>query len=565
MSAEVESPRRPFIWTIALVLIFFSAVAPTLRWLEFSNSMENLNVGTALEIRRGGPRLVPTLEGRRRIEKPPLTAWITSLGIRPSTLSRLDEPDPAARAQAYQRLAFDVRWTALLAACFTLLATYALARSVADARTGLVAVAICASCYFFLRFSRFAMTDVQLMLWVTIANVFLARMVLDGVTWRNSLCGGAAIGLAFMSKGPVAFVLSLLPAIVFVGMRMLRQRHDSGAARRPIKWSAVIGGAAVLLIVGLWWFALVGAQDHEIVKTWLSETNPAGGERTRSDNPVTYLLILPFMLPWAAYIVDRCGRAVAAIAKSSHDDDWRAAYPVVFLIVALLVMSCFTDRKDRYLLPLVPMAALVAAQSAMRLLQRRKDALPDWSHWGMLIIFGLLPVLGATTIAVKNASGLAWYSRATAIAAATGGLAIVTLGFVISRRWRAVGMIGSAFLLMMFLQVIGILGYATSREGRSEFRPLAELIRRDYPDAEMYNWRADGQAKRASVDLSIYLNRITRWIPDPAALPRSDRPQIYVKPQDKGDPDPEPAPGWKFLHKMHRDKGWYVAFVRKSS
>src|SRR4051812_11463895 len=146
--------------------------------------MEVLNVGTVLEIHRGGPWLLPTLEGQARIEKPPLTAWITALAVRRSTLAELDDPDPARRAAAYQLLAFDVRWTALLAGALTLLAIYALGSIVArDGQLGLAAAAVCASNYFFLRFTRFATTDVQLMLWVTLANVFIARCVLDRITW----------------------------------------------------------------------------------------------------------------------------------------------------------------------------------------------------------------------------------------------------------------------------------------------------------------------------------------------------------------------------------------------
>src|SRR5262245_60369093 len=92
---------------ILLIGAFIAAVAPTLPWLEFCNTMENLNVATVLEIRRGGPWLVPTLEGRTRIEKPPLTAWVTALPVRPSTLAHLDDVDDASRAAAYERLALE--------------------------------------------------------------------------------------------------------------------------------------------------------------------------------------------------------------------------------------------------------------------------------------------------------------------------------------------------------------------------------------------------------------------------------------------------------------------------
>ena len=67
-----ESIRR---WGIvALVIAFFVAYCPVLSWMEFSNTPENLNVATVMEIRRTGNWLFPTLEGEPRTKKPPLPA-----------------------------------------------------------------------------------------------------------------------------------------------------------------------------------------------------------------------------------------------------------------------------------------------------------------------------------------------------------------------------------------------------------------------------------------------------------------------------------------------------------
>ncbi len=59
----------------------------TLRWMEFSGGSEDLNVGTVLEMRRGGPWIIPTLKGAPRTTKPPLTAWITAGIVRPGTVA----------------------------------------------------------------------------------------------------------------------------------------------------------------------------------------------------------------------------------------------------------------------------------------------------------------------------------------------------------------------------------------------------------------------------------------------------------------------------------------------
>src|SRR3954464_6304899 len=100
--------RRLAVW-LGLVVLFFGAIAPTLSWLELSGGMENLNIATALELRRDhhgqGSWLIPTLGGETGSKKPPLTAWITAAAIRPTTVAAMSDPDPTVRRAAADRLA----------------------------------------------------------------------------------------------------------------------------------------------------------------------------------------------------------------------------------------------------------------------------------------------------------------------------------------------------------------------------------------------------------------------------------------------------------------------------
>src|SRR6185503_19283607 len=103
--------------------------------------MENLTVATALEIRRaGGSWILPTLETEPRVAKPPLAAWIAAASIRSATLAHLDDADSDSRNAAYHALAWDVRWTALLCSCLTLLAVFDLGRTIGGAPIGLIAM-----------------------------------------------------------------------------------------------------------------------------------------------------------------------------------------------------------------------------------------------------------------------------------------------------------------------------------------------------------------------------------------------------------------------------------------
>src|SRR4051794_29102319 len=182
-AAESLAPRRGG-WLLACViaLTFFVAAAPTLTWLEFSSSMENLVAATALEIRRTGHWLIPTLETEPRIAKPPLAAWISAATIRPATVRALDHPDPRVRDAAYRQLAWEIRWPGLFCGCVILLAVFDLGRTVGGERAGIVAMLVAGSTLYFLAFARLASTDTQLALWVTIANAAIARLMLRGVT-----------------------------------------------------------------------------------------------------------------------------------------------------------------------------------------------------------------------------------------------------------------------------------------------------------------------------------------------------------------------------------------------
>src|SRR5580765_6945060 len=191
--AASQHSVAPFFTALGIAALVFAAVAPTLSWLEFSSGSENLVVETVLEMRRGGPWLVPTLERQPRTQKPPLPAWVTAAAARPATVAALADRDPDRRAAAYARLAWDVRWPALLCSCLTLLAVYELGRVIGDAGLGLTAAAVCGTTALLLRFGRYATTDVQLALWVNVANVGLAWAVLRGRWWAGSLLAGAAL------------------------------------------------------------------------------------------------------------------------------------------------------------------------------------------------------------------------------------------------------------------------------------------------------------------------------------------------------------------------------------
>src|SRR4051812_50126545 len=98
--------RLSFVAALGIAALVFAAVAPTLSWLEFSSGSENLVVEAVLEMRRGGPWLIPTLAGAPRTSKPPLPTWICATFVPHNSVAALS--DRAMRDAAYRRLAWEV-------------------------------------------------------------------------------------------------------------------------------------------------------------------------------------------------------------------------------------------------------------------------------------------------------------------------------------------------------------------------------------------------------------------------------------------------------------------------
>lgn len=572
MPQPTRTVSRWIVWP-GILLVFFGAIAPTLTQIEFSGGMENLNISTALELRRDHPTilpqggngegswLIPTLEGDSRVKKPPLTAWITAAAIRPGTVADMSSPDPGVRHTAAEWLAWEVRWPSLLAACLMLVATYELGRVIADPETGLVAALIAGSTAMFLRFGRLAMVDIQLGLWVTVADVFLAYAVLKNRKWMGCVGAGAALGLAFMVKGPVGWVQSLAPVIAYVWLchRKPSVKEPDAAPRGQSAgdWIApVILGLLVMLAISLPWFVYVIRTVPGGLSTWLTEATTERGETPSAF--YEYIFILPYLLPWMISFIGGIMNARRGMILA-----------VLFALLPLLILSFYKDRKERYMYPMTGAAAVVAAWGIMTLARKREewnnlDRAAVVQHWVLLVVVGVvLPAVAATTWThwLCTVTGEPWLTRSQGAGLTIVLGLVIALGMSVRRHWLA-AIVGTTVIVTLVIQAALIPGYARTDQGESPMRPLAEVIWSTFPDARMYN--AHPRGKRASVDLSIYMNRITQWISmkDLATLQPDERAKVVVMLQDAKDKTkPVPPAGWEFLAKVHRDKDWWWAFV----
>jgi hypothetical protein len=244
----------------------------------------------------------------------------------------------------------------------------------------------------------------------------------------------------------------------------------------------------------------------------------------------------------------------------------------VFLaLLPLLLMSFYKDRKERYMFPVMGAAAVVAAGGIMTLARKREpwgglERAAVAQHWVLLVAIGVIfPAAAALDRfpELQTVFHTPWLARGWAVGLTIGLSLVIAVGILVRRHW-VMALTGATVVVLLTVQAAALHGYAQTRPGRSDMRPLAQAIWEKYPEALMYNAHPGG--KRASVDLSIYLNRVTRWIsPDDLGQLKPGRaPKVVVMLQERGDPDPKPPAGWTFVEKVKRDKDWWWAFALKA-
>jgi hypothetical protein len=521
-----------WISAVGLCVLIFITVAPTLTWLEFSSSPESLNIATALEIRRGGNWFMPTLQGELRIVKPPLTAWITALTISNQTMREISSTNQIERENGFRQLAWQTRWPALLSMCLMLLATAEIGRLVGGEKCGLLALLMAGTSFLFLRFSRFNTTDVQLALWVTLANVLLLHALIHQRRWLGFVGGGIALGLAMMSKGPVSLVQTILPIGIWLAFQRPKNITKS--------WLPILLGIVALLVIGCTWFVIVLRHDPRSLKIWFAEITREGATENKSGPWYSYASMLLYAAPWSAAFI---GGIVVALKRRATP----MLLPILLLIMPIVVMSFAKDRTERYLLPMIAPAALLAAIGVMP-----AATIVTFATW---IIFALIAIVFPIATMFLHP---AWYSPTFVIAVASVSAIFILIGSLKFTK----SLVAFGVVMMLVWQAIFIIGYRNTREGRAELKPMAFAILDQYPNAEIFN--AHPRGKRPPTELGVYFNRVLTWTDKPGEISPGNMPKVLLMLQEKNDPDPQPPIHWKNFGHWQRGNDQWWAFVLPS-
>lgn len=331
----------------AAVSLLFVAFAASLAWRcetrELRHRGERRSVVIVEEMLRTREWIAPTYAGRVRLQKPPLYYW---LGAAAASVA----PLPAHVA---------VRGVSALAALGLVALVLAWGRSLGGFATGFASALAFVAMGQLWASATLASADMLLALLSTAALLAYQRRHLP---WLAGL-----VALAFLTKATAALVNVLVPIGVWVAFT---RTWEDLARPRVLAW------AAIAAVAGLAWYALVLALVPEAparLREFLLVPLGAGHSDLASDHYRPLWWYVPRVLAATAPSVLLLPVVVRGGVRSGF---WRDTPQLRFLATSALALlvawSLVPQKGQHYLLPILPLFALVCGDAALGLLRRRR-------------------------------------------------------------------------------------------------------------------------------------------------------------------------------------------------
>ncbi|RYG72567.1 glycosyltransferase family 39 protein [bacterium] len=374
-AASLERKRTgSWVWLLIFALTIFVYLGTT-GALPIVGRDEPRYVQIGREMLDSGDWVTPRLGGYTWFEKPIMLYWMV-----------------AASFGVFGVSEWAARLGPALCGLGTIAAVWWMARRVDEkwARWSALSLATSGA---LLSFSHGATFDIPLTACVTLAlaSFFLAQVdrPKDGQYLALFWVG---IGLAFMAKGLVAFILTLGTVGLYALIRRERVRH-----------AAIWGLPLALAVAALWFGPVIAANGESFIKEFFIEHHFARylSDKYKHHQPIYfYLLVLPlFALPWTPFLVMGLLRSRLSALREDTLESRLQAFALAWLIVPIAFFSLSGSKLPGYILPAIPGAFLLVGL-----------AIRDWaiSHRRIQLAGGLaLAILFATCLVTTLPIGIA--------------------------------------------------------------------------------------------------------------------------------------------------------------
>ena len=288
----------------------------------------------AMEMKESGNWRLPHLNGQLYAEKPPLFFWLVNLfTLCWGTYNEMANRLPSA-----------------LAGLATILLIFFFGERLFNVRVGFFSAFVLATCFLFPQLSRWMMMDSLFTLLFFLALFYLWQgYAEENRPLRYYLLAGLFMGLGVLTKGPIAY----LPIPIFL-IFSFSQKNVGKFWNRNLLFGFLIS----LLVVLIWLVPACWMGGKEYTKEiLLGQTIGRLAGKGRHFHPESiffYFVRFPFgFLPWTFFI------PAALIFGLRNGREKKILFLSIWFISIFLFFTFSKGKKDNYILPLYPAAALM--------------------------------------------------------------------------------------------------------------------------------------------------------------------------------------------------------------
>lgn len=298
----------------------------------------------SLTMLRTGDWMIPRMNGIIHIHKPPLANWLF-----------------AESFKIFGPSEFSARLPGVLLSLALLALLIRLGTFLFNFRTGYAAACILATSILYVAISRLVTTDMTLT-FVTFSAMYCIAHLFFSDRRRLLYFYGAVIflGLGMLTKGPVAWMITLTPTLVFAIWK--KQKIEIPL----LHW---ILGFLLFVLISLSWYVAV-ILTHEGVWDYFVHHQLVGrmfkGRMGRAHPIFYYLLIVPLgFFPWTFFLPAAWADRKEVLKDASLRI--RAQFVLLWFLVPFILFSLFRTKLATYIVPVFPPLALYGALY--------------WAHW----------------------------------------------------------------------------------------------------------------------------------------------------------------------------------------
>ena len=324
---------KPPALTLALAGLFALIFLSQGLTAPFEKDEESRPAGIIADIVHRGDWMLPRDVYGEVTRKPPLYYWL-SAGLAKARGGVADEAG--------------ARVVSLIAAAMLAAIVVGFAGAHLGGSAGWLALLFLIGSYGFASRAAYARTDMLFTLFLFSAYCVLYPAVEGDGSPRNWVAGGLLLGLAVLTKGPLAIVLWALGILIYL---LLAGRNPVRIASRPWPWMTL---ALAIVLASLWYVPAVVLTRGAIAGVQLMQENaghllPAGLGGTGEARRPFFYIVARFVggsLPFSLYIpaLFLMLRRLAAVRRP-------LLYQLALLIAVLGLFSLASAKRDDYILP----------------------------------------------------------------------------------------------------------------------------------------------------------------------------------------------------------------------